>query len=64
MTNVALTAENRPAWIPLGSVFGDEGENGTTHEDKGRIEIFVVFLRVASVKLLGFLLVDSKEVGA
>jgi len=34
------------------------------HEDKRRIEIFVVFLHIVSVKLIGFLPVDGKEVGA
>ena len=36
----------------------------TTHEDEGSIEIFVIFLCVLSVELLGFLSIDGEEVGA
>jgi len=62
--NDTLTPENRPACILLGSVLGDEDGSGMTHEDDSRVEFFVAFLHIVSVKLLGFLPVDSKEVGA
>ena len=63
MMKAELTAENRPACVILGSAPSTEYENKTTHEDKGCIQVFVVFARVISVKLFRFPPVDGEEVG-
>ena len=43
--NAELTAENRPACAPLGSVFSAEDKNQTTDEDEGRVQVLVVLLQ-------------------
>lgn len=58
-----LTAEKRPAYLPSGSVLYIEGGIRTTHEDKGGVQVLVVFPRVISVKLLRLFAVHCEEVG-
>ena len=62
--NAELTAENRPACMPPGSVFGRGLDPDATHEDKGSAQVLVVLLGVVAVKFPGFPAVYSKEVGA
>jgi len=62
--NVALTAENRPAWIPLGSFSSDKDENGMTHENKGGVQIPFVPACIILVQVARLLAVHSEEVGA
>ena len=61
--NAELTAENRPAWVPPGSVFGRGLDSDATHEDKGYAQVIVVLLDIFTVKLPGFPAVRSEEVG-
>ena len=35
-----------------------------THEDEGRVQVFVVLLRIVSIKLVGLLSIDGEEVGS
>ena len=62
--NAELTAENRPACVPPGSVFGADCGNKTTDEDEGRVQVLVVLFRVISVKLSRLSAVDSEKVGS
>jgi len=48
--NAELTAEKRPAYIALGSVFSTEYGDKKTDEDEGRVQVLVVLFRVISVK--------------
>ena len=62
--NAELTAENRPAWMPQGSVIGRELDSDATHKDKGSVQVIVVLLDIVAIKLFRFLAVYGKEVGA
>ena len=62
--NAELTAENRPACMPSNLVFSLGSGNRTTHKDEGRVQVLVILFRIASVKLIGLLAVDGKEVCA
>ena len=64
MMNAELTAEKRPACVSPHLVFSGEGGNMTTHKDEGRVEIFVIFLRVVSVEFVGLFTIDGEEVCA
>ena len=59
--NAELTAENRSAYVPPDSVTSTEDENETTHEDKERVQILVVLIRIVLVKFSGFPAVYGKE---
>jgi len=63
MMNAELTAENRPAFPSLISVSSTKGGNRTTHEDEGRVQVFVILFRVVPVKLSRFPAIHSEEVG-
>lgn len=62
--NPALTAENRPACAPLGSVFSTRGESRATHEDKGYVQVLIILPRMIPVKLSRFPTVHGVEIGA
>ena len=61
--NAELTAENKPACssssISAKRMYSDR----IAHEDERRVEIFIVFPRVISVKICRFLAVCCEEVG-
>ena len=61
--NAELTAENRPACVLPGSATRTEYGNWMTYEDKGRIQVLVVFASVIPVKLFRFPPIDSEEIG-
>ena len=62
--NAELTAENRPACMPSNLVSSLSSGNCATHKDEGRVQVLVTLFRIASVKLIGLLAVDGKEVCA
>ena len=62
--NAELTAENRPACTLSDSIFSVDNGSHATHKDKGRIQILVVLFRIVSVKIVGLLTIDGKEVCA
>ena len=59
-----LTAENRPAYAHQNSVSCEQSRSWVTHEDKRRVQIFVVFLCIITVKAFGLLAIDCEEVGS
>ena len=61
--NAELIAENRPAWMPPGSLFGRGLNPDATHEDKRCVQVPVVLLGIFTVKLSGFPAVYGEEVG-
>jgi len=63
-TNVALTVENRPAWIPLGSVSSDGDESGATHGDEGGVQVPIVLVCITPVQVAQLLAVHIEEVDA
>ena len=48
----------------LNSMHSVQSRRRTTHEDEGRVQVFVVFPRVLSVKLVRLFAIHGKEVGA
>ena len=64
MMKAELTAENKPACVPLNSVLSADGRNKTTDEDEGCVQVLVILLRVIAVKLSGLPAVDGEEVGS
>ena len=56
-----MAVENRPVWLPSGTSTELTHSNRITHEDEGRVEIFIVLLRIASIELVGLLAADGKE---
>ena len=65
MTKAELTAEKRPACMPLGSASSTKYEyTNATDEDKGSVQVLVVLFGVIAVKLCRFSTVCSKEVGS
>ena len=62
--DVKPTAENRPAWVPPGSVFCRRLDSDATYEDKGGVQAIVALLSIGMVELSRFPAVYSEEVGA
>ena len=62
--NVALTAENIPACAHQNSVSYEQSRSWVTHEDERRVQIFVVFLCIITVKVFGLFAIDCEEVGS
>jgi len=58
-----LTAENRPAQIPPGSVVSTASENQTAHEGGGRAQVLVVLPYALSPKPVGPLRYTEKSRG-
>ena len=49
MTKAELTAENRPAWECVSTLYDTVMSKAKTHEDQGGVEILVVLLHVLGV---------------
>ena len=62
MTNAELTAENRPAFLQVSNC-GKNFWARETHENKSRVQVFVVLLHIVVVILTRLPLVGSVEVG-
>jgi len=57
--NAKLTAENNPVWVSPKISTEWTRSNQIAHEGERRAEIFVVLLRIVSVKRVGFLMIDG-----
>jgi len=63
MTNAELTAENRPAFLQVNNN-GEKLCARGTHENQGRVQVFVVLLHVVVVILGRLPLIGDVEVGS